>query len=111
MHDKMFIICYAFRLWRQCFIMMGHFGGSWIPIAFGYLPTKEIASYDSFFTLLTKLMSDNLGSTSTNLKKILCDFEKGIHIAINKVYEGKVKIQGCFFHFSSCIWKKYKNQP
>ena len=97
-----------FRLWRQCFIMMSHFGGSWIPIAFGFLPTKETASYVSFFELLNKLLLDTLGpSFSQNLRKILCDFEKGIHQAINKVYKGTVKIQGCFFHFSSCIWKKY----
>ena len=52
-------------------------------------------------------MRDNLGPTTQNLKKILCDFEKAIHSAVSTVFEGRVKIQGCFFHFSSCIWKKY----
>ena len=86
---------------------MGNYGGSWIPVAFGYLPSKEICSYESFFVLLSNLMRDNLGPTTQNLKKILCDFEKAIHSAVSTVFEGRVKIQGCFFHFSSCIWKKY----
>ena len=85
---------------------MGHFGDAWIPICFGFLPTKEISSYVAFFQLLKNLISETMGTCTPNLKKILCDFEKGIHTAINSVYEGSVKIQGCFFHFSSCIWKK-----
>ena len=98
------------KLWRQCFIMMGYFGESWIPVAFGFLPSKEVNAYVSFFKLLKGLLEKTLGTkASTNLKKILCDFEKGIHQAIHKVYDGYIKIQGCFFHFSSCIWKKVQS--
>ena len=75
-------------------------------MVFGFLPSKEKTSYISFFEMLKTLLNDTLGDGVCNLEKILCDFEKAIHNGVRHAFDGKVKIQGCFFHFSLCIWKK-----
>ena len=99
------------RLWSQLFIVMGFFGGTWLPLVFGYLPGKTILDYETFFTLLTDLMNKchGVGSNNMQCKKLLCDFEKAIHKGADNVLNKKLrlgmKIKGCFFHYSSVLWK------
>ena len=90
---------------------MGFFGGSWIPLVFGYLPGKETKDYETFFSLVLQLVSDTQGKEAKLMcKKLLCDFEKAIHKAAKNVFNIKnslqVKVKGCFFHFSSALWKR-----
>ena len=40
------------RLWRQWFILIGFFADEWVPMAFGYLPSKLIESYKALFSLV-----------------------------------------------------------
>ena len=90
---------------------MGFFGGSWIPLVFGYLPGKETKDYETFFSLVLQLVSDTQGKEAKlTCKKLLCYFEKAIHKAAKNVFNIKsglqVKVKGCFFHFSSALWKR-----
>ena len=92
---------------------MGFFGGSWIPLVFGYLPGKETKDYETFFSLVLQLVSDTQGKEAKlTCKKLLCDFEKAIHKAAKNVFNIKnsleVKVKGCFFHFHQPRGKEFR---
>ena len=72
----------------------GYFGGSWIPLVFGYLPGKETKDYETFFSLVLKLVSDTQGKEAKLIsKKLLCDIEKSIHKAAKNVVNIKNGLQ------------------
>ena len=98
--------------WRQLFVFMLNYRGSFIPIAFGWLPNKRPVSYHIFvYLILSKFLqsreviSEDFGSTTFKLRKVRLDFEISIHFAFNRYF----KIMGCFFHFSKAIWKKVQD--
>ena len=35
----------------------------------------------------------------------MCDYEKGLHNALRKVWPGST-IRGCYFHYKQCLWRK-----
>jgi hypothetical protein len=43
-----------------------------------------------------------------NVKRVICDFEKGIANAASRVFFNS-QIQGCVFHFSQSLWKKIQD--
>ena len=71
----------------QLFIMLADYHGCSIPVAFGWLPSKETVSYSTFLLLLLLTFRKNeeaikslLGKTGPTrleirIKKIKCDFE------------------------------------
>ena len=40
------------KQWKQLFIMLCNYEGSWLPMAFGWLPDKSFTSYQIFLILL-----------------------------------------------------------
>ena len=62
-----------------------------MPLVYGLLPGKTERLYTSFFEEL-----DSYGDFVP--QSILCDYEKGLHNALHKVWAGST-IRGCYFHY------------
>ena len=75
-------------------------------MAFGYLPGASTEDYATFFTLLKETIAQKLNSTGIRLRKVLCDFELSIHNGITDTFGTEVEINGCYFHFSQCLYRK-----
>ena len=97
------------KKWKQLFVFMVNYRGSFLPVAFGWLPDKTSLSYHVFlFLLLQKFKNErdnivNLYSRgSLKLRKIKLDFEVAIHRAFEVVF----KLSGCYFHFSQAGWRQ-----
>ena len=97
------------KKWKQLFVFMVNYRGSFLPVAFGWLPDKTAVSYHVFLLLLLqkfkqekKVISHMYGRTALKLRKIKLDFE----LAIHRAFEGIFKLRGCFFHFSQAGWRK-----
>ena len=62
--------------------------------------------YSVFFSLLKEVVADKLSGTGFKLKKVLCDYEVGLHNAVKENFGSDIEISGCFFHFSQCLYWK-----
>ena len=96
------------RHWRQIFIVMLEYKGSFLPVAMAWLPDKTALSYYTCLALLLiafKAKKDEIqslyGRSQLRLKKIKCDYEASIHIGW-----GMFSLSGCYFHFTQSIWRK-----
>ena len=97
------------KRWRQLFVFMVEWKEVFHPIAFGWLPNKNVVSYHVFlFLVMNKFkhisgsIADYWGRTALKVKKIKSDFEVAIHRAFEQVF----KIKGSFFHFSQAGWRQ-----
>ena len=97
------------RKWKQLFIYMVYYRGSFLPVAFGWLPNKHAISYHFFLLLLLLKFRENqvgiidlYGRGSLKLMKIKLDFE----LAIHRAFETLFKLKDCYFHFSQAAWRK-----
>ena len=93
------------RHWRQIFIIMVEFKGSFLPVAMAWLPDKTALSYYTCLALLLlafKGKKDEIhslyGRSTLRLRKIKCDFEASIHIGW-----GMFTLSGCYFHYTQ-VW-------
>ena len=91
------------RQWKQLFVMLCNYQGTWLPIAFGWLPDKSFASYQIFLILLLEAFRNNstriqsiYGRNKLKVKKVKMDFEVNIIRAFDTLFV----IKGCLFHFS-----------
>lgn len=91
------------RQFRQLFIMICDYHGGAIPIAFGFLPSKESISYGIFMLMLllafkkfSAQVAEITGKSTIKLRKLKCDFESSIHVALSSLF----KLSGCYFHWS-----------
>ena len=62
--------------------------------------------YSVFFSLLKEVVADKLSSTGFKLKKVLCDYEVGLHNAVKENFGSDIEIAGCFFHYTQCLYQK-----
>ena len=85
-------------LWCQLFVLQVEYRGSWFPVAFGWLPSKETISYHLFFLLLLgefNYRADEIkklyGKSKLKLTKLKLDFEISMHNALRPLFklEGK----------------------
>ena len=97
------------KKWKQLFVFMVDYKGTFVPVAFGWLPNKTTVSYHIFLLLvLSKFKAEKekigklFGRSTLKLKKIKLDFE----ISIHKAFEVLFKLSGCYFHFSQAFWRK-----
>ena len=95
--DGTFFICSS--LWQQLFILIGLFGETWVPLAFGLLPGRAEQDYTDFFELLNSLVIKYAKSEGMKVKKVICDFERAIHNSITNCFGEETEIFGFFFHF------------
>ena len=94
-------------LWKQLFISMMKIEGFWIPVAWAWLPDKNLQSYKVFFHLiLEELKKRNI---KFNVKEVISDFEINIQKAASEMLSG-ITILGCFFHLSKAFWKKFQTK-
>ena len=89
--------------WKQLFVMLCNFNGTWLPVAFGWLPDKNLLSYQLFLILVLEAFFKHkaeihniYGKSKLKLKKIKMDFELGIIQAFQPLFT----IKGCLFHYS-----------
>ena len=67
--------------WRQVMIVSAQVReGIWVPVAFGYLPDKQLDSYTTFFNLLNTAISSYGYVSYIFLKKIVNRFETGLKL-------------------------------
>lgn len=91
------------KQWKQLFIMLCNYEGTWLPIAFGWLPDKSFVPYQIFLILLMEAFQSHspqiktiFGKSKLKMKKIKMDFEVNIIRAFDVLFI----IRGCLFHFS-----------
>lgn len=73
-----------------------------IPVIYALLPNKTEATYERFFNLL-KRKCDQL-SMPLQPDIIQCDFEAAVINSATNCFN-VVRIRGCYFHYSQCIWR------
>lgn len=85
-------------LFGQLYTIHGIQYSNVIPSVFALLPNKTQATYSRLFREL-KTLRPRLRPTT-----IMVDFERA---AINAIQEEfpDVRIRGCFFHFTQCLWR------
>ena len=86
--------------WKQIFIIMVEFMGSFIPVAMAWLADKSALSYYSCLAMLLiafRGKRDEIQSlyrrSTLRLRQIKCNFEAAIHLGW-----GMFTISGCYFH-------------
>jgi hypothetical protein len=80
--------------------------GHYIPLAFCLLPDKSQKTYERVFLLL-KNKWECAGFQSSQ-KKVLADFEMGIHNAARAVWQ-QSQLIGCRFHLGQAWFRKIQN--
>lgn len=95
--DGTFRYCAAFFL--QLFTIHCVINNNYIPLVFCLLTGKKEELYESLFTKIKKLCPN------LRPKRILVDFEKAIHNAVEKIWT-ESKIFGCRFHLGQSWYRK-----
>ena len=91
----------------QLFILLVRICDSWVPVAYGFLPDRRLASYENFLLLI--LMECAKHNLKISLEKVYCDYELNIHKSFTRILKW-IKIRGCYFHFTQKIWKQVQSQ-
>ena len=97
--DGTFKLCPS--LWTQLLIVHAQVGeGTWVPVAFGYLPNKKLETYEAFFKGLTDCMKKHKISKDGSIAATygMADWEINLRKALMKEFE-KVAFKGCHFHY------------
>ena len=48
----------------------------------------------------------NLLPVEPNVEEFVTDFEQAIWLAVRQSFNGRVKMSGCYFHWSQAVWRK-----
>ena len=78
--------------WKQLFVMLLNFNGTWLPVCFGWLPDKSLISYQLFVILVLEAFLKHqseihqiYGKSKLKLRKVKMDFEINvINAVLNK---------------------------
>ena len=89
-------------LFSQVYTIHGCIGGRVVPSLYCLLPDKSEVTYS---LLLEKVIGFN---NNLQPKSIMIDFERAMINSIATVFPN-AEINGCFFHLSQNIYKKFKN--
>ena len=96
------------RIFKQLFILMLHYKGTNLCVAYGLLPDKNFISYYIFNFLVLQAFRKHesailelSGRRTIKLQKIRLDFELGIH----RAFEGCFRLEGCYFHFRYVLFR------
>ena len=103
--DGTFKICP--KLFYQVFILMALYGGIYVPCLFGLLPDKSEDSYIRFYGMLWAYNDKNGLPNDFQNQFFMCDFEQHIRTSF-LLYWPYVRVLGCYFHYSQCVWNKVK---
>ena len=80
-----------------------------VPLAFVLMSKKSGKDYRAVFASLSSLAKQSSSSPNAPLKltEIVVDFERAVWTAAQTVFPN-VKIMGCAFHWSQCLFKRLK---
>lgn len=77
----------------------------YLPLIHIIMTSKNYIAYTHVFNSIKNLLTDNNIKNNFSNKSITTDYEKSLRRAINDILKPKY-INGCYFHFSKCLWKK-----
>ncbi|XP_054281223.1 uncharacterized protein LOC128998893 [Macrosteles quadrilineatus] len=72
------------------------------PVLFALLPDKKKATYVRMFRMILDQVP------RWNPEQVIIDFEISVVDALKEVFPC-VNIQGCYFHFTQCLWRKVQD--
>ena len=80
----------------------------YLPLIHIIMTSKNYIAYRHVFNNLKLLLTDNNIENNFSNKIITTDYEKSLRRAIYDILNPKY-INGCYFHFSKCLWKKCRD--
>lgn len=99
--DGTFKCCLKYFL--QLFTLHIFDNGHYIPLAFCLLPNKDTETYAEAFRLIKERCEEM--QVAFNPRRVIVDFEKGIHRALIKIWPSIIII-GCRFHLGQSWFRK-----
>ena len=99
--DGTFQVCPS--MFMQLFTINGFVSGQQFPLVYALLPSKSRADYNRMFTYLKEELQNR--GLQMSPQSVMADFELAVIQSLEMQLPG-VEIQGCYFHFSQCLWRK-----
>ena len=93
------------RLFYQIFTIHAFKHGQQFPLVYCLLPGKSRDTYNRCISILKEAQDRGL---QLHPYKIVVDFELGLMQAVELQFP-MANIQGCFYHYSQCVWSKIQN--
>jgi hypothetical protein len=90
--------------YKQFLTIQGYLNGFVVPMVFVLLPGKLSVLYRRVLQHIKQRIWQITGSQVAP-NKIVCDFEKSLHIAIQFEFP-RTKIMGCYYHFCQSLWRR-----
>lgn len=90
--------------YKQFMTIHGNVNGFVVPLVFVLLTGKTSVQYRRVFQHV-KQQVFNVTHLLLNPNKVVCDFEKSVHIALQFEFP-RTRLLGCHFHFGQSLWRK-----
>lgn len=98
---------YCPKFFTQMFTIHGFENGHYIPLIFCLLPNKRKSTYIMALRAIKEQCFDKF-KVSLEPKKVVCDFEIAIHVAIKAIWPN-AGIIGCRFHLCQAWYRKIQH--
>jgi hypothetical protein len=72
-----------------------------VPLFFALMSSKRAKDYKAVLDTLLNLLP-----VEPNVEEFVSDFEQAIWLAVRQSFNGRVKMSGCYFHWSQAVWRK-----
>ncbi|EFX75562.1 hypothetical protein DAPPUDRAFT_323234 [Daphnia pulex] len=72
-----------------------------VPLFFAPMSSKRAKDYKAVLDTLLNLLP-----VEPNVEEFFSDFEQAIWLAVRQSFNGRVKMSGCYFHWSQAVWRK-----
>ncbi|XP_024944982.1 uncharacterized protein LOC112494979 isoform X2 [Cephus cinctus] len=86
------------NIFLQLYTVHGIYKGLTFPLVYVSSSSKTTQSYRATLEQIKAL------KRKLNPKTVMCDFELSFIDAVKEVFTN-TDVQGCFFHFSQCVWR------
>lgn len=90
-------------MFMQLFTINGFVHGQQFSLVYALLPSKTQADYNRMFTYLKEELQNQ--GLQMSPQSVMADFELAVIQSLEMQLPG-IEIQGCYFHFSQCLWRK-----
>lgn len=91
------------RPYVQMVTILADYHGFVTPLAFCLLDGKTVGHYRQILQAIKRCVSRVTGH-QLQPKKVICDFEKGLMLAVETEFP-LTRIRGCYFHFTQSLWR------
>ena len=75
----------------------------YFPIFYILTTSKKTENYVEIFNQIKIMLKKE--NIEWNIKNFTCDYEKALWMSL-KFFFKNININGCYFHFAKCLWKK-----